>query len=375
MRVAIVTDWLATFGGGERVLMELHRMFPDAPIHTTVHSEDALPPEMHGWDVRTSFLQRVPFARRHYQKFLPLMPLAIEQFDLRGYDLVITTNHACAKGVVTQANTVNVCYCYTPCRYIWDLYHDYTEGLRSRPLIAPVAHWLRVWDRLAADRVDHFIGISHEVARRIQKHYRREAEVIYPPVDVGRFRLSSRGPDDYYLVVSRLVRYKRIDLAVQACSRLGRRLLVVGEGPERRRLEALAGPTVKFLGRLSDEEIARLYSRSRALIFPGHEDFGITAVESQAAGRPVIAYGAGGVVETVIDGSTGSFFFEQTPEALADAILAHESERWDPAACRRNAERFDRKVFLERIEDSIASAMGRDPAQRPERRPVLGYVG
>ncbi|MBA2669277.1 MAG: glycosyltransferase, partial [Gemmatimonadetes bacterium] len=238
MKVAITADWLNSFGGAERVLVQLHQMFPDAPIYTSVYDPTGLPDFMQGWDVRPSFLQRVPFAKRHHQWFLPLMPMAFEQFDLSEYDLVITTNSACAKGVITRPDAVNLCYCYTPCRYLWDLYHEYTRGHRARGLIAPTAHWLRVWDRLAADRVDHFVGISKEVAGRIRKHYRRDAEIIYPPVDVDSFVPNGREPEDFYLVVSRLVPYKRVDLAIEACNRLDRRLVIVGDGPERRRLEA-----------------------------------------------------------------------------------------------------------------------------------------
>lgn len=353
MKVALTTDWLNSFGGAERVLIELHRMFPSAPVYTTVHHPAGLPESMQGWDVRTSFLQRIPVARRRHQPFLPLMPLAFEQFDLGEYDLVVTTSSACAKGVLTPTETVNVCYCHTPSRYLWDLYHEYTRGRLSRPLIAPVAHWLRVWDRLSADRVDHFVANSRQTAARIWRHYRRESEVVYPPVDVERIQPNGRAPEDFYLVVCRLVPYKRVDLAVEACTRLGRRLVVVGDGPHRERLEAIAGPSVQFLGALPDEEVAALYARCRAFLFPGWEDFGITPVEAQAAGRPVIAYGRGGALETVVDGVTGTFFAEQTPEAVAEAILASESREHDPDLCRRNAERFDAAGFRARMGEVV----------------------
>lgn len=357
MRVAITTDWLNTFGGAERVLLELHEMFPDAPFYTSVHDPAGLPEQMRAWDVRTSFLQRIPFAPRRHQLFLPLMPLAFEQFDMSEYDLVLTTNSACAKGVITRPGTINICYCYTPSRYLWDLYHEYTRGHRAKVLIAPMAHWLRVWDRLAADRVDHFIAISEEVAGRIGRHYRRESEVIYPPVDVHRYVPNGRAAEDFYLVVSRLVSYKRVDLAVRAAMRMGRRLVVVGDGPERRRLESEAGPNIDFRGRLPDEEIADLYSRCRALLFPGFEDFGITPVEAQAAGRPVIAYGRGGATETVIDGLTGVFFHEQTVESLCEAMARLEELDIDPAECRRSAERFDRSEFRRKLGRTIEAAM------------------
>ncbi|MEX2583386.1 MAG: glycosyltransferase [Gemmatimonadota bacterium] len=353
MRVAITADWLNSFGGAERVLLELHEMFPDAPIYTTVHHPAGLPETMKGWDVRTSFLQRIPFARRRHQHFLPFMPLAFEQFDMSGYDLVLTTSSACAKGVITRPGTLNVCYCYTPSRYLWDLYHEYTRSHPARMAIAPVAHWLRMWDRISADRVDHFVAISHEVAGRIQRHYSREPEVIYPPVDVDRIVPNRRAPEDFYLVVSRLVGYKRVDLAIEAANRLKRRLVIVGDGADRRRLQSLAGPTVEFRGRLADEEVADLYARCRAFLFPGFEDFGIAPVEAQAAGRPVVAYGRGGAAETVIDGATGVLFMEQSADSLVDAILQFEKLTFDPTICRRNAERFDRAEFRRRLSRAI----------------------
>ena len=349
MRVAITTDWLNSFGGAERVLIELHRLFPEAPVYTSVHDPAGLPVSMRGWDVRTSFLQRLPMAPRKHQMYLPLMPLAFEQFDMREYDIVLTTSSACAKGVLLQPGAMNICYCHTPPRYLWDQYHDYTRAHPARALIAPVAHWLRLWDRVAADRVDQFVANSHEVAARIQKHYRRDATVVYPPVDVDRFQPNGKPAEDFYLVVSRLVDYKRIDLAIQAATRLGRRLLVVGEGPARKSLQAGAGPSVRFLGGLSDSEVADLMARCRAFVFPGWEDFGIAPVEAQAAGRPVIAYGRGGAVETVVDGATGVLFDEQTVESLIEGMLALDRLPIDAAVCRQNAERFSSSVFRERI--------------------------
>jgi glycosyltransferase involved in cell wall biosynthesis len=367
MKVAIVADWMSNVGGGGRVLAHLHEMYPDAPIYTSISDPSRLPPEMREWDIRTSFLQRVPFARRRYQAFLPLMPLAFEQFDLREYDLVISTSSACAKGVIPGPDTVHVCYCYTPCRYIWDLYHDYTRDLPFRWAVAPVAHWLRIWDRLSSDRVDHFVAISHEVGRRVRRHYRRDAEVVYPPVDLERFTPTGQPAEDFYLVVSRLVGYKRIDLAVEAANRLGRRLLVVGEGPARRKLEAMAGPTVEFLGALPDAEVAHLLARCRAFLFPGWEDFGIAPVEAQAAGRPVIAFERGGALETVVQGTTGLFFEEQTVESLAHAILALEARDFDAASCRRNAERFGSNTFRSRLTEALERQLSTGRMEAPLR--------
>jgi glycosyltransferase involved in cell wall biosynthesis len=349
MRVAITHDWLNQYRGGERALTEIHHLFPSAPVYTSVYDRSRMPAEVQEWDIRTSFLQRVPFARRHHQAFLPLMPLAFEQFDMTAYDLVITSSSSCAKGVVTRPGATNICYCYTPTRYLWDLYHEYTREHRGRALIAPIALWLRMWDRLAADRVDHFIAISHEVAKRIQRHYRRESDVVYPPVDVHRIRPNGLDPEGFYLVVSALVGYKRIDLAIAAANRLKRRLVIVGDGPQRSRLAALAGPTVEFHGRPDDDTVADLYARCSAFLFPGLEDFGIAPVEAQAAGRPVIAYGEGGARETVEDGRTGILFPEQTVESLMDAMVDFESRSFDPATCRANAERFDRSVFRRRF--------------------------
>jgi glycosyltransferase involved in cell wall biosynthesis len=299
--------------------------------------------------VRTSFLQRVPFARAHHRAFLPLMPFAWEAFDFSAYDVVLTTASACAKGVIVPPDTRTLCYCYTPPRYLWDQYHEQTRHVRGKPLVAAAAHWLRLWDRAAADRVDHFVAISHTVAARIRRYYRREAEVVYPPVDTSLFVPSGREPEDFLLVVARLVPYKRVDLAIAAASRLGLPLWIVGDGPERRRLEAAAGPTVRFLGTLPDDEVAGLYARARAFIFPGLDDFGIAPVEAQAAGRPVVAYGRGGALETVVDGATGVLFEEQSVDALAEAIERVGATRFDPAVCRANAERFDAAVFRRHI--------------------------
>ena len=353
MRVAIVHDWLNQSGGAERVLMAIHRLYPSAPVYPIVYDADGAPGAMRDWDIRPTFLQRVPFAKRRHQMFLPLMPLAVEQLDLSEFDLVISTSSAVAKGAIPRPGATHVCYCHTPCRYIWDHYHEYTRGLRFKGLIAPVAHWLRIWDQLSAARVDHFIANSHWVASRIQSYYRRDSEVIYPPVDVERFTVSSGPAEDFYLVVSRFVTYKRIDIAIEAANRLGRRLLVVGDGPERRRLEAQAGPTIRFLGRRSDAEVAELYARCRAFLFPGWEDFGIAPVEAQAAGRPVIAYGRGGALETVVDGVTGVFFEEQTPESLAAAIERFELLELDPGDCRAQAERFDSSEFDRRFKAAV----------------------
>jgi len=370
MRVAITTDWLNSFGGAERVLQELIQIYPDAPIYTSLYDPSRLPADLRDHDVRTSFLQRIPFARRRHQALFPLMPHAFEQFDFSEFDVVVSTSSACSKGVVTPSSTFNLCYCYTPPRYLWDLYHAHLKGRFGRSLIALAAHRMRLWDRLAADRVDQFVAISHEVSARISKHYRRPSEVIYPPVRVDRFRdLPARDAEDYYLVVSRLVPYKRIDLAIAAANRLGRRLVVVGDGPERAALARLAGPTVDLVGWRDDEEITELYSGCRAFLFPGEEDFGIAPVEAQAAGRPVVAFGKGGATETVVHGKTGILFDRQCVEDLADAILTLDRWTIDSRACKRNAERFDASVFRSRLGDAVMESVRRagSPREKPLR--------
>lgn len=353
MKLALVCDWLNQFGGAERVMTELHGMFPRAPVFTSVYEPSRLPPSMRGWDIRPSFLQHIPVARRRHQPFFPLMPAAFERMDLSGFEVILSASHSCAKGVIPPAGARHICYCYTPARYLWDLHDEYTGGGMGTWLARPVAARMRRWDRESAQRVDRFIAISGVVADRIRRHYARTAEVIYPPVDVDRFTPSGRPPEDDLLVVSRLVPYKRIDLAIAAANRLGRRLKIVGDGPARPRLERMAGPTIEFLGRLPDAEVAVLYTRASALLFPGNEDFGIAPVEAQAAGRPVIAYGEGGATETVIEGETGVFFEGQTEDSLIAAIERCDALRPDPRRCRENAGRFHRREFCQRLQAAV----------------------
>ena len=357
-KVALVHDWLTGMRGGERCLEVFCELFPSADLYTLVHARGSVAPVIERRRIVTSFIQRLPQAERRYRHYLPLFPAAVRAFDLSGYDLVLSSSHAVAKGVRVPAGARHVCYCFTPMRYIWDLYDDYfgaQAGLATRLFMPPVAAWLRRWDRATAAGVHHFVAISRFVADRIRRTYGRDADVIYPPVDVSRFRIED-SPGEFYLVVSALTPYKRVDLAVEACNRLGRRLVVVGTGPEERRLRALAGPTVELLGWRDDARTAELYARCRALLFPPLEDFGITPLEAMAAGRPVIAYGQGGARETVVppgegEPPTGLFFDRQTVDALIDAIRRFESDAqaFEPKALRRRAEAFDRPLFKERV--------------------------
>ena len=355
MRVALVHDWLTGMRGGERCLEVFCELFPDADLFTLLHVPGSVAPVIERRRIVTSFIQRLPGAATRYRSFLPLFPAAVARFDLSGYDLVLSSSHCVAKGARPAPGALHVCYCFTPMRYVWDLYHDYfgEAGALTRALMPPVAAALRRWDRRTSRRVDHFVAISDYVADRIARCYARAADVIYPPVDVGRIPLGEGG-GDFYLVVSALAPYKRIDLAIGAAARLGRPLVVVGTGPEEARLRRTAGPGVTFLGWRSDAEVAALYGRCRALLFPGLEDFGIVPLEAMAAGRPVIAFAQGGALETVVDGDsgpTGILFRQQTVEGMVEAVRRFEAspQRFEPKALRAHAERFDRERFRDRV--------------------------
>jgi len=350
--------------GGERCFEVFCELFPEADLFTLLHVPSSVSPVIERRRITTSFIHRLPGAAERYRSFLPLFPFAIERFDLSSYDLVLSSSHCVAKGVRVPSGTLHLCYCFTPMRYVWDLYDEYFGARAAWPvrlLMPPVAATLRRWDRVTASRVHHFAAISRFVADRIARCYGRAAEVIYPPVDVQRFRLSEE-PGEFYLIVSALTPYKRVDLAVEAANRVGFRLVVVGSGPEERRLKALAGRTVEFLGWRSDQEVAELYGRCRALLFPGIEDFGIAPLEAMATGKPVIAFGRGGVLETVVpwepgnDSATGFLFSEQTVEALVDAIRRFEANahRFNPKTLRARAEAFDRPLFKERVAAFVA---------------------
>lgn len=347
MKLAIVHDYLNQYGGAERVLEKLHELFPRAPIFTSIYDAAVMPAAYRQWDIRTSFMQKLPGVSRRHQLYLPFYPLAFESFNLGNYDVVLSNSSAWCKGVITPPSTLHLCYCLTPMRWVWN-YRDYVERERfGRPVLLGlplVMNWLRIWDRVAADGVDHFATISRTVAARVAKYYRRQSRVIYPPVDTGDFEVSGTH-DDYFLVVSRLIPYKRVDIVVEAFNTLGLPLVIIGDGRDRAALEARAKPNIRFLGKISDTEVRRHYSRCRAFLFPGEEDFGITPVEAQASGRPVIAYAAGGALDTVIEGVTGKLFHTQTAEGLAEAVSAFRDEDYHHERIRLNAQRFDTSAF------------------------------
>lgn len=351
MRVAIVHYWLTSMRGGEKVVEALCEMYPQADVFTNVYVPDRISETIRSRRVRTTFVNRLPFAPR-VRAYLALMPLALEQLDLRGYDLVISTESGPAKGIVPPLDATHICYCLSPMRYAWDLYHDYlaSAGPVSRWLMRPAMHYLRLWDTATAARVDHFATISRHTRQRIAKYYRRDSEIIYPPVDTARFRPGTED-GDFYLVVGATEAYKRVDLAIDACNRLGRRLVVIGEGPEDRRLRRLAGKTVTLLGAQPDDVLQKHYAACRALLFPGEEDFGIVPVECMASGRPVIAYARGGALDTVRDGETGVLFDRQTVDSMSDAILRFETAplRLSAHGIAEHARSFSRETFKERF--------------------------
>jgi glycosyltransferase involved in cell wall biosynthesis len=371
-RVALVHDWLTGMRGGERCLEVLCELFPEAPLYTLLHVPGSVSPVIERRRIVTSFLQRLPAVEARYRYYLPLFPAAVRGLAPADCDVVISLSHCAAKAVRVPPGALHLCYCFTPMRYVWDLEADYARngGRLARLALPPVAAALRRWDRRTAG-VDDFVAISHHIADRIRRVYGRRADVIHPPVDVARFRPAGR-PDDYYLVVSALAPYKRVDLAVAAAARLGRRLLVVGQGTEEPRLRAMAAPNVTFLGWRPDAEVADLYARCRALLFPSVEDFGIVPLEAAAAGRPTIALARGGALETMIglDDPAGSptavFFREQTVDALVAAMRTFEAaaDRFDPRALRARAEQFDRPRFAGRIRDWIDARWGEARARR-----------
>jgi len=351
MKIAVVHDYFTQLGGAEKVAEELYRMLPNPSLFATVAFPKCMPDLLKEVAVHTSWIQNAPKIEQHYRLYFLLYPLAVSSLDLSGYDLVLSSSSGYAKGVHTSRDAVHVCYCHTPMRWTWS-FDKYAAresfGFTQRTLLPVLIRGLRLWDETSSRQPDHFVANSKVVAQRIRRAYGRSAEVIHPPIDIDRFHPSDE-QEDYYVVLARLVSYKRIDLAVQACSKLGKKLFVIGDGPDRLRLEAAAGPSVKFLGRTSDRDVEYLVSRCRALLFPGEEDFGMAPLEVAAAGRPTIAYRAGGAVETILENVTGMFFDEQTPEALGNAIEQFERREWPAEILRRHSEGFSVQVFQDRF--------------------------
>jgi glycosyltransferase involved in cell wall biosynthesis len=357
MRVALVHEYLTQFGGAERVLEALMELFPNAPVFTLVYDTERLGMPIDARRLRTSFLQRLPGARRSHRYFpLGLMPLAVEQFDLTQYDLVVSASHSFGKGVITGPRTLHISYCFTPTRYAWDNSHQYVREFSRSQIFqrfVPLAlGYIRMWDYYAAQRVNTFVTLSQHAARRIKKYYSRSATVIHPPVDIDRFTPRA-SHDNYYLVVSRLLPYKRVDLAIDACEKTRRPLKVVGVGPEAADLHRRAGAFTEFLGFVPDDELPRLYAGARALLFPQEEDFGITTIEAAASGKPTIAFRAGGARETIIEGETGVFFAEQSVESLAQALERFDQLSWNGAVLHRHAQRFGRQRFLQAMDKLV----------------------
>ncbi len=359
MRVAIVHDYLNQYGGAERVLEALHDLYPTAPVYTSIYDPAAMPAFYRSWDIRTSFMQRLPGWKKHFRRYFPLYPSAFESFDLSAYDLIISSSSAYAKGVIPRPGAIHICYCHTPMRFAWRT-DDYIEreaiGGVQAAILPFLLTYVRLWDVASTARVDAFVSNSHEVAQRITRYYGRPATVIAPPVDLPPYQ--ERPPDDFYLAGGRLIPYKRLSLAVAAFNALGLPLKIFGDGRDRPGLEAMARPNIEFLGWVDEAQRRDLFARCRAFIFPGAEDFGITPLEAMAAGRPVIAFAAGGALETVIEGVTGRFFQQQTPAALAAAVALSRCDQYDPQSIRQHAEQFRRELFLERMRKFIDQVVG-----------------
>jgi glycosyltransferase involved in cell wall biosynthesis len=370
LKVAIVHHWFVKpWCGAERVVEAIANIFPQADLFAMISDPEVLPTDLRRRKITTSFLQHIPGRYRWHRQLMPLYPLALEQLDLSEYDLVISSESAPAKGVITSAGTCHICYCHTPMRYVWDMYHGYRSNMGpvSRILFSTATHYLRLWDVCTASRVDYFIANSRNVAERIRKHYRRDAVVISPPIDISEGFISE-DIRDYYLVLGRLVDYKRVEIAIEACNRINRRLMIVGDGPQMKSLRKLAGPMVQFLGQAPREEVREAYAHCRALLSPGEEDFGLVPLEAQSYGRPVIAYAKGGALETVRgiyssgefdEEATGIFFSEQSATSLSDAIEFYESveRRFSPRAIRARAILFGEDNFRREMAEFIVCKM------------------
>ncbi len=367
MKIALVHDYLVQYGGAERVLESFARVFPEAPIYTLLYDREATHGVFEKYDIRVSSLQRLPQATK-YHRLLPwLMPLAIERFDLSRFEVVLSDSSSFAKSVITRPETLHISYVHTPMRYAWDDCHKYTQDFGFPRLIkraVPLAmNFIRLWDRAAADRVDHYVANSRFVARRIKKYYDKEADIIYPPVDRRRFRprpdlhSPELAAQNYFLMVGRLIAYKRHDIAIEAFNRLKLPLKIIGRGPELNNLRKMAGETIEFLGRVGDDDLARYYANCRAFVFPQEEDFGIVAVEAMAMGKPLIAFAGGDIVDHLIPGVSGVFFDSQTSEGLIAAVEEFDSLAFDPEQISAYVDRFDKSVFERKIKEYVAEKL------------------
>lgn len=358
MRIALVHDYLNQFGGAERVLEAFCEIFPDAPIYTLIYDPKKMKGAFSERKIRTSFLQKIPFAKSKHRIFPLLMPVAVEQFDLSDYDIVLSDSASFAKGIITKPETLHICYCHTPLRYAWDDSHKYIEefGLPKiiKRFIPFFMNYIRIWDKEAALRVDKFICNSNFVAKRIKKYYSRDAEVIYPPVDTKNFLLSpAKSWGSYFLMVGRLLAYKRFDIAAKAFNKLGKPLKIIGDGPEEKKLKKISNKNIEFLGEISREKLKNYYQNCLALIFPQEEDFGIVPLEAMACGKPIIAYRGGGALESIQDGETGIFFNEQTVDSLIGAINRFHPEKFDAQTIRAHALKFDKEIFKKNIKKFV----------------------
>jgi glycosyltransferase involved in cell wall biosynthesis len=370
MKIALVHDYLVQYGGAERVLKCFTELFPDAPIYTLVYDKKIMHGVFEDKNIRTSFIQKMPFAKRQHRLFPQFMPMAIEQFDFSNYDVVLSDSSSFAKGIITNPETLHICYMHTPMRYAWDDCQKYTSDFSFPDIIkkfVPFAmNYIRIWDRVSAERVDRFIANSNFVAKRIKKYYKKESVVIHPPVNTGDFSIS-QNREDYFLIIGRMLAYKKNDIAIKAFNKLGLKLKIIGRGPELKKLKRIAGSNIEFLGRIPDSELVGYYSKCRAFIFPQEEDFGIVAIEAMASGRPVIAYRGGDIPEHMEEGKTGIFFDNQTAEDIILAVKKFRDEDFDPEYIRQKALRFDKEIFKAKIKEYI----DREMAQHREKQEKL----
>ena len=360
MKIALVHDYLVQYGGAERVLECFMEIWPYAPIYTLIYDEEKTHKIFKGKRIYTSFLQNFPYSRKNHRIFPPLMPPAIEQFDFSRYDIVLSDSSSYAKGIITGPETLHICYCHTPMRYAWDDCQKYIDEFGFprfvKKFIPFLMNYIRIWDRVSADRPDEYIANSKFVAGRIKKYYKRNSMVINPPVDINKFHLDEKR-DDYFLMVGRLMIYKRFDIVVEAFNQLGWPLKIIGRGPDEKRLRKIAKSNIEFTGRLSDEELSRTYSRAKAFVFPQEEDFGIVAIEALSSGVPIIAFRGGDIVEHVVDGQEGIFFDQQTAGSLIEALKKFQSENFNSKSIREKALPFDREIFKGKIKDHVESSV------------------